>query len=77
MPLSQAERRLVAQALLQCFGEDYVAIGRFIRCVGDVAGITLKADLDFITDTWAPFAASGLSIGWWKAEVERFRALGS
>ena len=74
MPLNQSEKVDVARAFLECFGEDAQTCGRTLKFISQfTAGQTnLLSTLQAEALTWQPFIDSGLSIGAWNTEVERF-----
>jgi len=73
MPLSGNERISVAEAFLQCYGEDAYWCGRTISFLGK-KGVNILADVQNRALTWQPFLDSGLSIPWWNSEVARYAA---
>jgi len=74
MPLTPAERTAVAEAFLQCFGEDAFHTGRTLQFMNRFAsggtGSLLSA-YQTRALTWQPFVDSGLSIQSFIDEVTR------
>lgn len=70
MPLSGAERTSVAEAFLECYGENYFWCGRTLKFLGN-KGVSLLADVQNRALTWQPFIDSGMSIAAWNLELAR------
>jgi len=79
MPLNASERTQIAQAFLQCFGENAYWCGRASWFISEftVGNVDLVGDIQNAADTWQPFIDSGLTISWWKDEVARQYAVAS
>jgi hypothetical protein len=75
MALTVSERNALVKALLDEFGEDYPNMGRIIRAFRTVfPAVDWATLLTNIASSYQPFAASGLSVDWWVAEVLRYSA---
>lgn len=73
MPLNSSEKAAIAQAFLQCFGEDAYWCGRTLKFVSVFtnSSVNLLQSVQDAATTWQPFIDSGLSVEWWKTELAR------
>lgn len=72
MAWSAADRTAVAQSILSCFGEDPYMTGRFLKFLQSVTGQNLVSIVQTAALTWSPFLTSGLSVGWFNTEIQRY-----
>lgn len=73
MPLNASEKNQIAQAMLQCFGEDAYWCGRTLKFVSLFTNnsANLLSTVQSAALTWQPFIDNGLSIDAWNLEVAR------
>lgn len=73
MPLNQSEKTACAEAMLQCFGEDYQNCGRTLKFLSQfTAGqVDLLSTVQTRALTWQPFIDSGLTISEWNVQLSR------
>jgi hypothetical protein len=72
MAIGTADRDLLVHAIYDFVGEDYMLAARILaKLETRFPAVAWRARFVAIMPTRTEYTASGLSIGWWQAEVAR------
>jgi hypothetical protein len=72
MAIGTSDRDALVMMMFEVCGEDYMVMARLLAKLETRFGtVAWRARIVALAPTYAPFVASGLSIGWWTSEVSR------